>query len=188
MKIIKDSDATEAVLEWLKAELNSERFSGDLKAAIKSSGHTEEIITAANLDEADDNKARWQILKTYRDWLDKDFNDYDWQYVELNQEEVGNLQYIDYSYWNELSDNTRQVKRAAANVANGKIVYDVPNTNFLSVAKAVETGKVLPPIIILADSNESLIIEGHLRATGYMLAERAKSPLQAIWGTYIVRD
>lgn len=183
MKLIRKSNANEAILEWLKAELNSNRFGGDLRDAINSSGYTEEVITAADIDNAEDNKARWRILQTYRDWLDEDFNDYDWRYVELNQEDVGNLQYIDYSYWNELSDNTRQVKRAAANVAKGKIVYDVPNTNFLSVAHAIETGKILPPIIVLAGRNEpGLVIEGHLRATSYVLAKQTMSPLHALWG------
>jgi hypothetical protein len=183
MNVIKKSSANEAILEWLRAELNSNRFGSDLRAAIDSLGHTEELITTADLDNDENNKARWQLLKAYRSWLDKDFDDYDWQSVELSREDVGNLHYIDYSYWNELSDHTRQVKRAAANVAKGKIVYDVPNTNFLSVAKAVEAGKELPPIIVLVDDDEpGLIIEGHLRATGYSLAKQAKLPLKAVWG------
>jgi hypothetical protein len=184
MKILKQSNADEAALEWLKAELNSSRFGSDLRAAIDSLGHAEEIISAADLANDADNKTRRQILRKYRNWIDKDFNDYDWQYVELSREDVGGLHYIDYNYWNELSDHTRQVERAAANVAKGKIVYDVPNTNFISVAEAVEAGEALPPIIVLVNGDQpGEIIEGHLRATGYSLAKQTKSPLRAVWGT-----
>lgn len=184
MKVVKDSWSSEAVLEWLKAELNSSRFCTDLRAAINKAGCSEEIIVAADLNNTRENETRWHILRDYRKWLDRNFDDYDWQLVELNREEVGSLQYIDYSYWNELSDGTRKVERAATNVAGGKIVFDVPNDRFFSVAKVVEAGTPLPPIIVVSDhnGNSSEILEGHLRATGYLLAKQSQQPLKAMWG------
>lgn len=123
-------------------------------------------------------------MKEYRSWLDRDFKNYDWNEVELSREEVNELNYIDYSYWNELSDGTRKVGRAAKNVLDGKVVFDVPHDRFYSVAKAVETGAALPPIIVVSENNSEVgeIIEGHLRATGYSLAKQANLPLRAIWG------
>ena len=184
MEVIKESSPEEAVLEWLKAELNSDRFSDGLHAAVIALGYDEKVITEASITDKQDNEVRWRILKQYRSWLDRDFSNYAWQLVHLDREEVGNLKYIDYSYWNELSEGTRKVGRAAMNVARGKIVFDVPHDRFHSVAKLVEAGESLPPIIVVSghEDNVGEILEGHLRATGYVLAEQAKSPLLAVWG------
>lgn len=183
MRVIRKSSAEEATLEWLKAELDSERFGGDLRDAIESLGYDEKIVTEAELTSKSENEARWRILKRYRTWLDRDFDNYEWEQVELSREEVANLNYIDYSYWNELSDGTHKVGQAATNVAEGKIVFDVPNDRFFAVAEAVETGAPLPPIVLVSgDTNIGEILEGHLRATGYMLAQQTPLPLRAIWG------
>ncbi|HSH31840.1 MAG TPA: hypothetical protein VK963_04215, partial [Candidatus Saccharimonadales bacterium] len=185
MKVIVKSNADEVVLEWLKAELNSERFSNDLQAAIKKAGQTDTIITSADLNDENENKIRQHILRQYREWLTQDLNLYSWQWSELSQDDVRGLQYIDYSYWNELSDNTSLVGRAAQNVSKGKVVFDVPNDRFYSVAKAVEAGQPLPPIILVSNSDKepAEILEGHLRATGYALAKKVPYPLCAVIGT-----
>lgn len=185
MKTITKSSPEEAVLEWLKAELRSDRFSGDLKSAIKELDDNETTITKANLHDKQENEIRWKILKSYRTWLKINFYDYEWYQVELSSVDVKKLNYIDYSYWNELSDYTRKVGRAAENVADGREVFDVPNDRFYSVAKDIENGISLPPIIIVSnyDINQGEIIEGHLRATGFVLAQVTERPLKAIWGT-----
>ena len=183
MEVIRKSSAEEATLEWLKAELNSERFGRDLRKAIESLGYDEKIVTEAQLMSQSDNEVRWRILRAYRTWLDRDFNNYEWEFVELSREELAELNYIDYSYWNELSDGTREVGRAATNVASGKVVFDVPNDRFFAVAEAIEAGAILPPIIVVSDdSYGGEILEGHLRVTGYLLAQQPGQPLTAIWG------
>lgn len=184
MNFIRESSPSEAIWEWLKAELNSSRFGADLRNAIHDAGYNDSIIVAADIKSPQQNEVRWQILKSYRKWLDINFDSYRWQLVELNRGDVSKLRYIDYSYWNELSDGTRKVERAVSNVVKGKIVFGVTHDRFFSVAKAVEAGQPLPPIIAIADSDKDKgeIIEGHLRATGYLLAGQSPQPLRAIWG------
>ena len=184
MNIIKTSNSDEVVLEWLKAELTSERFSPALKNALKDANEDESIIINANLSDDTKNRKRLSILKSYRDWIDEGFETLDWGWVELNQMDVDRLKYIDYSYWNELSDNTRLVHQAVANIEKGKLVFDVPHDRFRSVAKAVEAGVALPPIILVQSTHDDSleILEGHLRATGYALAKQAITPLIAIIG------
>lgn len=185
MKTIRNSSPEEATLEWLKAELNSDRFRSDLDTALLKLSSDEKIITDADLSNEDENQTRWNILKSYRDWLDKDFEDYEWELVELDQADASELRYIDYSYWNELSDNTRKVGVAAKNVMNGKVVFDVPNDKFFSVAEAVENGLDFGPIVVVSSSNKqnNEIVEGHLRATGYVMAQKPIKPLRALIGT-----
>lgn len=187
MNIIKKSNSDEVVLEWLKAELNSERFSPALKNALQFANKNESIITTANLTDDTENRDRLSILKLYRDWIDVDFETFKWEWVELNQADVDRLKYIDYSYWNELSDNTRLVQRAVANIVKSKIVFGVPHDRFHSVAEAVKDGMTLPPIIIVrnAEDDSLKILEGHLRATGYALASQKIRPLSALIGTSI---
>lgn len=184
MKTINTSSAQEVVLEWLKAELSSARFGGDLNAALKKYSCDEKIITNADLTDANENKTRWLILKSYRTWLDRNFDDYEWKLVELDYKDVYNLNYIDYSYWNELSDNTHKVGKASENIAKGMIVFDELNDRFYSVAENVDIGTDLPPIIVVSNhgNNQGEILEGHLRATGYALSRTKKRPLIAIWG------
>jgi hypothetical protein len=184
VKIIKTSSSQEAVLYWLMAELNSGRFSDDLHKALNKLKCNEKIITNPDLDNNNDNLKRWQILKSYRSWLDINFDDYLWRLVELDQNDVSSLNYIDYSYWNELSDNTRMVGLAVKNIKNGKVVFDVPNDRFYSVAKDIKSGVDFLPIIVVSSdkNNQGEILEGHLRATGYVLSEKTHKPLKAIWG------
>ena len=184
MKLISDSSKEQAILEWLKAEMDSARFSNDLHIAIKKLGYDEEIVTQPDLNNKQENAMRWQILKSFRTWLDKDFGDYDWELVELDKDDVSNLNYIDYSYWNELSDNSRKVGRAAENIVNGKVVFEVPNDRFHLVANDFESGLDFDPIIVVSNHNDNQgeILEGHLRATGYVLSQQTQKPLKAIWG------
>lgn len=182
MKIIRKSSSAEMILEWLKAELISSRFSSDLKNAIKELGTDENIITNADLDSTEENEKRLSILKKYRGWFELDVDTYDWQLAELDQDEAGKLKYIDYDYWNELSSQTGLVEKAAQNVKQGMVVFNVPNDAMLSIAKAAESGGDFPPIIVVSKKDEGEIIEGHLRATGYVLAGSVSKPLNAIVG------
>lgn len=171
-------------LEWMKAELASSRFGSDIRAALREYGAGEELITQANITSSEDNAKRLEVLRHYRSWFDLNVNDYDWQLVELNKDEVGQLKYIDYSYWNELSKGTRLVKEAVESIRDDVIVFDVSNNHFHAVANAVEASQDFLPIIVITDRNkDNEIVEGHVRATGYVLANKPKRPLTAIIGT-----
>ena len=186
MERICNSSTDEVILEWLRAELYSSRFSGDLKTSLQKAGQHEAIITQGNIENQAENEARLQILKGYS-WLDFDLYQYNWYRVSLNQHEVKELRYIDYSYWNELTNNTRRIGKAVRNIINGKIIFDVPNDRFYEMAQDFESGKEVPPIIMISgqDSEPPEVIEGHLRATGYALARNINHPLQAILGEAI---
>jgi hypothetical protein len=96
-----------------------------------------------------------------------------WYEAELTREDVADLHYVDYSYWNELTDHTHLVKDAAANIHKGKIVFNVSNDQFLTVAEDIRQGKHdFEPMIVWGDGEQSAltILEGHLRATAFGLA------------------
>ncbi len=105
--------------------------------------------------------------------LFEDFpSDMQWYRYSLTRDELGKIKYIDYSYWNKLSDGTRLPRVAAENVKNGVVVFDQPNENFIEASKAFKAGKEFPTVILVGqDENSDLVIlEGHLRMTAYYLA------------------
>ncbi|MCA9336296.1 MAG: hypothetical protein KDA17_03595 [Candidatus Saccharibacteria bacterium] len=183
MNIIRSSSPDEAILAWLQAELASKRFQNDLQNSLDKYELSTQIITEPNLSDTSENNLRLKVLKDYRDWFEDDLYAYDWKLVELAVEDVKALRYIDYSYWNELSDNTHLVGVAAENVKRDKVVFDVSNAHFFDIAKAIETGAQFAPIVVLKREQSLEIVEGHARATGYLLADNATKPLQAIVGT-----
>jgi hypothetical protein len=183
MKVIRNSSPDEAVLIWLQAELVSKRFQDDLQKSLDKYGLSTQIITDPNLSDTSENDWRLKVLKDYRDWFEDNVYTYDWKLVELAVDDVKALRYIDYSYWNELSDNTHLVGVAAENVKRGKVVFDVSNAHFFDIAKAVETGAQFAPIVVLKREQGLEIVEGHARATGYLLADNVTKSLQAVIGT-----
>lgn len=185
MNITAKSSPDEMVLEWLKAELVSERFESELRLALHDLARPESIITNADLSNHEENLARRAVLKKYRSWLAVNIDDYLWRWAELDRSDVGGLTYIDYDYWNELSSGTGLVGEATHNIEKGMVVFDVPNDNFYSVAENVVAGKTFPPIILIPSRKGGgyQILEGHVRATGYVLAEGSAKPLIGIIGT-----
>jgi len=180
------------VAAFLKAEFTSPRFGDELKKVMKEQGIAEEIIAKPNLNNEDENRLRAQVLGEYRGYKQnsKIFqgfpDDLTWYEAELARDEIGDLQYVDYSYWNELSDHTHQVKRAVANIQKGKVVFGVSHDRFLTVAEHIRQGKQnLEPMILWSKNTDSplTILEGHLRATAFGLAgEKAPLTIKVIVG------
>lgn len=197
MKIIQPSSSSEAILAWLRAELNTGRSKdSDAEQTIREeiidalARHDADLtlITHADLDNDKENKTRLAVLRTYRDWMQDDLDKYSWRLAELTASDVRKLHYIDYSYWNELSNGTHEVGVGANNVRNGTTIFDVSNSIFWSIAKAFEADEIFEPIIVLREDDNApgRIIEGHARSTGYLLATNVKRPLIAIVGTKLI--
>lgn len=183
MKTVRASSPDEVVLVWLQAELKSKRFQNDLQKSLDKYKLDTQVITKPNLSDVSENNSRLKVLRDYRNWFKDDLYASGWGLVELASQEVKELRYIDYSYWNELSDNTHLVGVAAKNVKRGKVVFDVSNDNFLSIARSVEAGTQFPPIIVLEREHGREIVERHARATGYSLVDSPDKMPLAIVGT-----
>lgn len=182
MKIIRPSSTSEVVLLWLQAEIESERFSDEIKSSLRKYHLPEAIITKANLKDSTEESSRLRVLHDSHSWLSVDLSQYEWSLAELETAEVGDLNYVDYSYWNELSSGTHRVSRAAENIRKDKIVFEVKNDYFWSIARAFENGVSFLPAIIVENEGDLEILEGHARATGYLLAGKPASNLSAIIG------
>ena len=177
MRVVRDSSEDEMIALFLLGELTSERFGEGIWTALMAAGQTETLITAADLGDAVQNRARRAILATTRGYGENRdvFENFPgrvrWVRAMLAPGELARVRYIEYSYWNELSGGSRLPSDAAQQIRRGIKVFGVSNRRFLRAARAVERGEPFPPLILAGRRRDRLIcLEGHLRLTAYALA------------------
>lgn len=172
MKLIRKTNEAEMILEFLKGELNSKRFNEDLNNAINELGLDSSIILNGNIEDEQENNDRLKIMKKFRGYPDEELferfpNIEEWKFLELNESDIDNIYYIDYDYWNELSNGTSKPVEAAKVIKSGKEIYEVSNQSFLDGVEYNKTNKFPPVILITCNNEKYLIIEGHSRMTVY---------------------
>ena len=172
MKLIRKTNEAEMILEFLKGELNSKRFNEDLNNAINELGLDSSIILNGNIEDEQENNDRLKIMKKFRGYPDEELferfpNIEEWKFLELNESDIDNIYYIDYDYWNELSNGTSKPVEAAKDIKSGKEIYEVSNQPFLDGVEYNKTNKFPPVILITCNNEKYLIIEGHSRMTVY---------------------
>ena len=111
MKLIRKANEDEMILEFLKGELNSKRFNGSLDNIINELGLDSSIIFNGNIENKKENLDRLNVMKKFRGYPDNGlFENFpkinEWKYLELDEKDIDNIYYIDYDYWNELSNGT----------------------------------------------------------------------------------
>jgi hypothetical protein len=175
--VVRDSSDDEMIALFLLGELTSERWGQGIRAALDAAGQAEALITAADLGDADQNRARMALLAATRGYgEDRDvFENFParvrWVRATLTPGELARVRYIEYSYWNELSGGSRLATDAAQQIRQGITVFGVSNQRFVRAARAVERGEPFPPLILAGRRRDDLIcLEGHLRLTAYALA------------------
>lgn len=174
MNVIRNSNENEMILEFLKGEIKSNRFNKDLYKVLNELNIDENIIVNGNINKDEENKLRLNIMNKYRGYPNKELfenfpNIYEWKYAELNSNDIDKIYYIDYDYWNILSNNTSKSTIAAKVINSGKEVFDVSNKQYIDGLKYLDNNKFPPIILITCNEIKYLIIEGHLRMTVYGL-------------------
>lgn len=192
MKLLTKIPESAMVAAFLKAEINSVRFSDELRKVILRLGIAKSVVANPDIEDEEQNKLRAQLLGEYRGYKQnrKIFegfpDDLTWFKAEISREEIGDLRYVDYSYWNELTDHTHKVKDAVKNIQKGKVVFEVSNDRFLEVAEQIKQGDTdFEPMILWGKDGRSplTILEGHLRATAFGLAgKKAPAKISVILG------
>lgn len=191
MKIIKDISHNQVIAQFLKANISSPRFQKELEDHIKSKSIDPEIINNPNLQNPIENSQRKQLFHSYGGndndgHMFDDFpEDISWKRIILTKPELASIQYINYDYWNELSNQTRYVKVGAEQVRQNREVFDVSNQQYWNALDAIKLKHSFsPPILVTHNPNQKVVvIDGHLRLTAYLLDPRhAPNKLEAIMG------
>src|SRR3989442_4086072 len=201
----------EVVLAFLQGEVDSPLYginSPDVgpicRQVLAQVGFTrEELIEHGELPSLHQNHARKLLLGGIRGYPDRFLffsfpRNATWRRVRLEGDEVRRLRYGRFDNWVALSGGTRSVydgaTRIAASAGKADAQAAVQNLTVAvqAVANEVRGGKKYPPLIAADTADGCLILlEGHTRATAYVVAETkdfevyvASSPHIAQWRWY----
>lgn len=175
MKIIRESNEEEMLLEYLKCEIHSKRFGERLKKTLDELGFSEDIIINANLESQDENEKRKIIMQKFREYPTGDIfvnfpKEIKWYYVEFEEADLDKIYFLNWPCWNERTNNTAKPKDAAKNIYMGVEFADIPNEKFLKGLEYLENGNKFGPIIaVTCNLEKCVLIEGHSRVTVYAM-------------------
>ena len=176
MRKIKPSSENEMVCEFLKMEIDSDRYRENIEAVLKEMRVSRDIITNGNIISEQENTLRAEILRRFRGWRNEELfenfpENIEWFWTEFDREDILKIIYIEYSYWNELSNYTGSPLEAAKYILSGRTLYDMPTDGAIEDAQWLIKGNKFPPLIFLTDKSEEryIILEGHCRMTAYGL-------------------
>jgi hypothetical protein len=192
----------EMVLAFLRAEVESSRFGRPYQNcfdALKKFGiNQEHLLGEADLHSVQHNSIRKDILRIARGYGDSQLlfrsfpDDATWRCIALERTDLGKLKYGNWPPWPDFSGGTRRVVDGAANIDS----FDLGNrTNnvILAVAADVRAGKRYAELIgAEGEGGDIILIEGHVRATAYVLAQLPEgvecivgsSPAMHTWAAY----
>jgi len=161
----------EMVLAFVKAEVDSRRFSHDYQAPLAQSGFDRRtLIDLADLESVSQNKARLDILKKGKGRLLQGLlGDVTWRQVALEEIDIPRLKYLNHQNWIDFSGGTRLVSDGAKNI-HSRILPNNTNAQILTIAEAFKNGSRYPELIAVAVDENIVLVEGHMRATAYILA------------------
>lgn len=189
MKILRKSSEDEMILEYLKAECTSERFSEKVKEAMEMLGLDDSLVLEANLEDEIENANRKKLIAEFRGYgagkkMFENFpTDFEWNLCSFSSADLESIRYIDYSYWNELSAGTHKPLAAAETIRNGQLIYGLSNDGFLCAAEYIKTHGGFPKLFfVTCDYKEFVIVEGHFRMTAYALVPECFCEVEVIVG------
>jgi hypothetical protein len=171
----------EMVLAFFRAEVDSSRFGGEYPRCFAHFGQfgfdKRVLIDAADLRSDQQNAIRWWILAATRGYgvglyVFTGFPyDVAWRRVALQPTDFPRLRYMKHDNWIKLSGGTRRVLDGAANI-DSVVVPNHTNDLIRAIAAQVRTGKKYAELIGIAGENgDVILVEGHVRATAYALAQ-----------------
>lgn len=179
MKVLEKISENEIVAEFLKAEINSSRWGEKLEPLLIQGEIKKSVLDNPDLKNELENKQREWVLANFRGWKqNKDLfenfpEDIEWYRAILQIDDLKKIKYMNYSYWNELSNHTGLVTEGIKTIKAGIKIYGKSNDGFKKAAQYVKEGGKFPKLILVAkDKNSQLILlEGHLRATAMLWQE-----------------
>jgi hypothetical protein len=192
MRRLRPASEEEMIALFLRTELASDRWRDALRVLMDGADLPERVISAPDLGDPAENRARRQLLTGHRGYDTRDGyfegfpDDVCWEWMGITAAEFAAVRYIEYDYWVELSGGTRLPVDAARRIRAGVTVFGVSNDGALSMARAVADGARFPPLILVTtrSSGDLVVLEGHARLTAFMLCPgRLPSELEVLVGS-----
>jgi hypothetical protein len=135
------------------------------------------LLEQPDLQSAEQCSIRAKVLSEFRGYQRNEGmfegfpKDVAWARFAISSLELMQVQYVDYSYWNELSGGSRLPSDAAIRIRKGAMVFGMSTHHFLEMAEALRNGAKYPELIVVGTEAHStlVILEGHARLTAYAL-------------------
>jgi hypothetical protein len=189
MEFIEHVTEDHMVAAFVRAEIDSARFAAPYRTLLQQLG----VGRGGLIDRPDfanqvANQRRRFLLRSVRGYGINQYlfrgwpADVEWWRVRVTLEELKTLKFAHYQTWLDLTKGTRLVGDGAANIETVPAPENT-NANVKAVAALVRAGRRFPELILIARRREAplIIVEGHTRATAYVLAG-APDPLDCFLG------
>lgn len=103
MRKKKTSNENEMVYEFLKMEIDSDRYRDRIEDILAEMQVSRDIITNGSISSEQENALRTEILRRFRGWRNEElFENFpskiDWVWTEFGKEDISKIFYIEYSY------------------------------------------------------------------------------------------
>jgi len=177
VRFIEALNEDDIVAHFLKHEIRSDRFSRTICDLLRQNGWPTSILEQPDLQSAEECSIRAKLLSEFRGYQRNDGmfegfpNGVAWARFAISSLELMQVRYIDYSYWNELSGDSRLPSDAAIRIRKGAMVFGMSTHHFLEMAEALRNGAKYPELIVVGTEAHSalVVLEGHARLTAYAL-------------------
>ena len=196
MRTIRSATEDEVVAEFLRAEIDSDRWATRILELLRSDGRARSIVDHPDLEEPEANDYRRALLGRFRGWGRGEgmFPEWfpegvRWDLVALTTEELAQVRYIAWDWWLERSGGSRLAVDYAARIRAGEFPGD-PEAGLRDhwpIARRLRDGPPLPRLIAVRDVRRSdflVLVEGHVRLTAFFLfPELLPAELEVFVGT-----
>lgn len=191
MRTIQKISEDEMIAVYLQTEYYSTRFHQEIEAHLQREHIDPHILQAPDWHNTQENALRRTILGAHRGYgRNAGYfigfpSDVHWQRVSLSRQDLEQIRYINYDYWDELSGGTRMAVDGAKNALAGKVVFHVSSEGLVYMANQLRQGAQFPPLILVAKNVDAylVVMEGHVRLTAYLIVpEYIPTELEAILG------
>jgi len=179
MRILGSVTEAEVVAEFLRGELESERWRAQLLALLDEDDADVAVVKRPDVDDPAESAYRARLLDRHRAWLRREglFHGFplrvEWQRAALSPDEVLGIFYIDWDWWLRLSGGTRRPLDAARRIRAGE-------------HEPIARGGGSTKLIAVTDPQGARLVclEGHVRLTAYALyPEHLPDELEIFVGT-----
>jgi hypothetical protein len=176
MKVLKSISEHEVTASLFRYNYTSFRFGKRLRSVLKSQNVDKKIITNPNVQSKKENEIRERLMRSFNGdgiggYLSQNFpNNVQWKSVRLSKKDLQQIKYLNYSYWNELSNHKRYITEGVKTIKKGIEIFNQSNRVFFDAFKALERGCQFPsPVLVTReDKLDLVIVDGHLRLTAYL--------------------
>lgn len=164
MRIVGTASDAEVVAAFLRGELDSPRFSANVRQALVAFDHSESILRRPDLNSAAENGARERILSSYRGWrrnaelFSRFPSDTVWNRAVLTRIELAEIRCLNFPEWVGRSGGTRLPELAAERLRTGAAADPQVRSACAAVAQHFNTGGGIEPIVLVDAGPNSRIV------------------------------